>query len=148
VQPQNVPAPSPTPTAAGNVLTPVGPASVPPARVSSPSPSTVDKKKGGEPERKESFKPTLNAEDQRRSRQDIAQRRGQQKKEKKLAKVRWGDKFLEHLKNHAEQTQDVEDQALATNLEERLKSVKSDDEQMSAGADEDKEEEDDDSWEL
>ena len=87
---------------------------------------------------------TVSADDKRISRQDETVRRGKSKKEKKLARTRWGDRLLEHLNNHAQGTQDPEDQALATNLGERLKSVPSDD-SMAENVNEEEEEED---WEF
>ena len=90
---------------------------------------TANKKKGGDPERKEQFKQTVSAEDKRLGRQDETKRRGHLKKEKKLARARWGDKLLEHLNNHAAGTQDPEDQQLAARLGERLKKAE-DDESM------------------
>ena len=86
---------------------------------------------------------TVSADDKRISRQDETVRRGKSKKEKKLARARWGDRLLEHLNNHAQGTKDPEDQALATNLGERLKSVASDD-SMAENVNEEEEED----WEF
>ena len=86
---------------------------------------------------------TVNADDKRLSRQDETVRRGKSKKEKRLARARWGDRLLEHLNNHAQGTQDPEDKALATNLGERLKSVPSDD-SMAENVNEEEEED----WEF
>jgi len=113
----------------------------PPAQVSKPA--AAAKNKGGDPDRKELFKMTVNADDKRLSRQDETVRRGKSKKEKRLARARWGDRLLEHLNNHAQGTQDPEDKALATNLGERLKSVPSDD-SMAENVNEEEEED----WEF
>jgi len=51
---------------------------------------------------------------------------------------------LEHLNNHAQGTNDPEDQALATSLEARLKNVPSDD----SMAENVNEEEGEDDWEF
>jgi len=113
----------------------------PPAQASKPA--AAAKNKGGDPDRKELFKMTVNADDKRLSRQDETVRRGKSKKEKRLARARWGDRLLEHLNNHAQGTQDPEDKALATNLGERLKSVPSDD-SMAENVNEEEEED----WEF
>jgi len=61
-----------------------------------PKPAAA-KSKGGDPDQKELFKMMVSADDMRLSHQDEAKRRGQPKKEKKLARARLGCIFLFHV---------------------------------------------------
>ncbi len=84
----------------------------------------------------------MKAAEKRLGRQDEAKKRALSKKEKKLARLRLGEKLLNHSKNHAN---DPEDQALGESLGERLEKIK-DSEDDTMANEENEENEEDDDW--